>query len=84
MTEDLIEPFRPFVDLMVFIMEIEQNDVLNKNDKAYLLSILTKQCKYKKEQITIQNACENVCKTFVKAIAEKDVKKLELPKFIEV
>ena len=84
LTEDLIEPFRPFVDLMVSKMEIVSSGYLTKNDKAYLLSILTKQCQYKGEQITIQNACENVCKTFVKAIVEKDVKLLELPNFIEV
>jgi len=83
LTEDLIEAFRPFVDLMVCKMEIDSNSDLTKSDKLYLLSILTKQCQYKGEQITIQNACENVCKTFVKTILEKDVKLLELPEFIE-
>lgn len=83
LTEDLIEAFRPFVDLMVCKMEIDSNSDLTKSDKLYLLSILTKQCQYKGEQITIQNACENVCKTFVKAILEKDTKLLVLPEFIE-
>lgn len=83
LTEDLIESFRPFIDLMVNQMEIVGNTDLTKSDKLYLLGVLTKQCQYKGEQITIQNACENVCKTFVKAILEKDVKLLELPEFIE-
>lgn len=83
LTEDLIEPFRPFVDLMVSEMNIEKKESLTKNEKAFLISILTKQCQYKKERITIQNACENVCKSFVKTILEKDIKYLELPEFIE-
>ena len=84
LTEDLIEHFRPFVDLMVSKMEFVSNSDLTKNDKAYLLSILTKQCQYRGEQITVQNACENVCKTFVKTLMEKDTKLLELPEFIGV
>ncbi len=83
LTEDLIESFRPFVDLMVSSMDIVNDTELNKNDKAYLLSILTKQCQFKGEQITVQNACENICKTFVKTISEKNINLLELPEFIE-
>ncbi len=82
LTEDLIEPFRPFVDLMVAQAEIV-NSTLTNSDKLYLLGILSKQCQYKNEQITVQNACENICKTFVKTILEKDLKYLELPEFIE-
>lgn len=82
LTEDLIEPFRPFVDLMVSEMEIDSEDELDKDDKTYIVSILNNQCQYKKERITVQNACENVCQTFVKSILERDVNKLELPEFI--
>ena len=84
LTEDLIEPFRPFVDLIVGSMEFANNIELGKEEKTILLTLLSKQCLYKGENITIQNACENVCKTFVKSITEKDVKLLELPTFIEV
>lgn len=83
LTEDLIEPFRPFVDLMVKEMNIDNNESLSKEDKLYLVSILTSQCQYKKEQITVQNACENVCKSFVNAINKNDITELELPEFIE-
>ena len=83
LTEDLIEPFRPFIDLMVSNMDIEPDEELTKEDKLYLVSVLTRQCQYKKEQITLQNACESVCKSFVKAISESDVEILELPEFIE-
>ncbi len=82
LTEDLIEPFRPFVDLIVKTMEIDNKKELTKEDKAFIISILNVQCQFKKEQITIQNACENVCKTFVKAILENDFDKLILPEFI--
>ena len=81
LTEDLIEPFRPFVDLMVSGMESDGE--LNKDDKMYLISVLNQQCQYKTEQITIQTACERVCQTFVKAMLEKNIDKLELPEFIK-
>lgn len=84
LTEDLIEPFRPFVDLLVANMNTLQEDTLTKYDKAYLLNILNMQCMYRKEQITIQNACEKVCKSFSKSIEASDFSILELPEFIEV
>ena len=84
LTEDLIEPFRPFVDLLVANMNTLQEDTLTKYDKAYLLNILNMQCMYRKEQITIQNACEKVCKSFSKSIEANDFSILELPEFIEV
>lgn len=83
LTEDLIEPFRPFIDLMVSSMDLETDEELTKEDKLYLVSVLTRQCQFKKEQITLQNACENICKSFVKAITENNIEKLELPEFIE-
>ncbi len=82
--EDLIESFRPFVDLLVSTMETLNEPELTKQDKALLLNILNMQCRYKGEQITIQNACERVCQTFVKSIEQNDNNILELPQFIEV
>lgn len=85
LADDLIESFRPFVDLMVAKMEINENDTtpLTKEDKAYLLTILNKQCQYKNEQITVQNACEYTCQNFVKSLIKKESNILELPEFIE-
>ena len=83
LVEDLIEPFRPFVDLMVAEMDILENEELTKEDRGYLLTILTKQCFYKNEQITVQNACEDICQSLVKSIEKDDYKIFELPKFIE-
>lgn len=83
LTEDLIESFRPFVDLLVSQSTTLNDNAFTKIDKGYLLSILNKQCLFKGEQITIQNACEDVCQTLAKSMIEKDVTKLELPRFIE-
>lgn len=84
LVDDLIECFRPFVDIMVAKMEINEEDesTLTKEDKAYLLTILHKQCQYKNEQITVQNACEYICQNFAKSLNQKDCSILELPKFI--
>lgn len=84
LADDLIESFRPFVDLMVSEMNINETDItaLTKEDKAYLLTILHKQCEYKNEQITVQNACEYTCQNFAKSLIQKDALILNLPKFI--
>ena len=81
--EDLIEPFRPFVDLVVSNMQTLNEPELSKQDKACLLNILNMQCRYKGEQITVQNACERVCQTFTKSLEQNDSNILELPQFIE-
>ena len=83
LVEDLIEPFRPFVDLLVSKLDTLTNPELSKDDKAYLLNILNMQCQYKGEQITVQNACERICQTFVKSIDKNNTNMLELPQFIE-
>lgn len=83
LTEDLIEPFRPFVDILAASISPSDSEKLNKEDKAYLLNILNMQCKLKNEHITIQNACEKVCQTLVKCIENNDSNLLELPQFIE-
>lgn len=84
LVEDLIEPFRPFVDLMVAEMDTLDEEEISKEDRGYLLTILNKQCFYKNEQITVQNACEDICQSLVKSIEKDDYKIFELPKFIEV
>ncbi len=83
LVEDFIEPFRPFVDILVSNMQTLSEPELLKQDKAYLLNILNMQCQYKGEQITIQNACERVCQTFAKSLEQNDSNILELPQFIE-
>lgn len=79
LTEDLIEPFRPFVDLTVARMQITDDESLTKDDKAQLLYILHKQCNFKNEQVPIQTACEKVCKSFVRSIEKSNHNLLELP-----
>ena len=81
--EDLIEPFRPFVDLLIANMQISDEPELTKHEKGYILNILNIQCSYKGEQITVQNACERICQTFVKSLEKNDYTLLELPQFIE-
>lgn len=82
LTEDLIEPFRPFVDLTVAQMNLSDDVSLTKAEKGCLINILNLQCQHKNEQVTIQTACERVCNSFVKSIGNNDYNMLELPKFI--
>ncbi|MCD8025227.1 MAG: type II CRISPR-associated endonuclease Cas1 [Candidatus Gastranaerophilales bacterium] len=82
LVEDLIEAFRPIVDLAVAKMNTLESQELSKSDRGYLLNILNNQCRYKNESISVQNACERICQTFVKSMEQNNVKMLELPKFI--
>ena len=64
-------------------MQISDEPELTKHEKGYILNILNIQCSYKGEQITVQNACERICQTFVKSLEKNDYTLLELPQFIE-
>jgi len=85
LADDLIEPFRPFVDLKVYnIFKDRGNNAseLKKEDKTELLSILTDQCLFKNEQVTLLKACELVCHSLVNCTKEKNYELIELPEFI--
>lgn len=86
LADDIIEPFRPFVDKTVFkIFEDQEyeDENLSKEDKIKLLQILNQQCIYKGEQISLLKACEKVCFSLVNSTKAKDYNNFELPSFIE-
>ena len=84
LADDIIEPFRPFVDKVVFENLIDENEKeeLSKEDKIQLIQVLMKQCKYKEEHISVLKACENVCFSLASHSKSKDYNNFELPAFI--
>jgi CRISPR-associated protein Cas1 len=83
LADDLIEPFRPFVDFAVYHLPVNESETLDKIDKIHLLSVLNKQCCYKNESLTLLKACEFVCFSIVKATKSKQLGDFALPSFIE-
>lgn len=82
LVDDLIEPFRPFIDLTVLNMGLCEKDLnLTPSHKQILINTLTKNCSYKEEEITILKACELSAISLAKSIVSKDISNLILPYF---
>ena len=79
LADDLIEPFRPFVDWLVLNLKLEEN--LTTQNKQELVAVLTKNCSFNNEEITILKAIELSAQSLTKAIKSNDFKLLELPCF---
>ncbi len=79
LVDDLIEPFRPFVDYQVNKMTFTNKTELTPLDKNYLVGILMQNCIFNNEEINLLKACELSAISFVKSIKQKDVKYLQIP-----
>ena len=80
LADDLIEPFRPFVDALVLQMRFEK-DVLQPKEKQELVLLLTRTCLMNDEEITVLKAVEYVVQSLMKSFENKDVGYLKLPTF---
>ncbi len=81
LADDMIEPFRAFVDWAVVQRDLSGKEKLEKEDKQYLVSVLTRNCSYDDEEITILKAIELTSFSLVNAFRDKDAKSLILPEF---
>ena len=80
LADDLIEPFRAFVDAQVLSMKFK-SDVLQPKEKQELVLLLTKNCLMNNEEITILKACEYMVQSLMKVFENKDISFLKLPTF---
>ena len=80
LADDLIEPFRPFVDALVLNMSFN-SDVLTTKEKQELVLLLTKNCLMMEEEITLLKACEYQVQSLMKSFENKDAVYLKLPTF---
>ena len=83
LADDLIEPYRPFVDYTVHML-FEENSIKNITPeyKNKLVQVLTKQVGLEEEEITVLKAIEYSCQSLAKSIKlKKSV--LALPYFLE-
>ena len=81
LADDMIEPLRPIVDMVVKKLEIE--DELDANlgvhVKAKLLNVLVLKMHLNGENVTLLNVCDIMAHSFVKAIKLNDASYLKLP-----
>ena len=79
LVDDLIEPLRPFVDYQLHEMNIADNSQLTPQIKNKLINILTQNCLYKGEEISILKSCEIMASSLSQSIRQKNIKLLILP-----
>lgn len=84
LVDDLLEPFRPFIDYKVYELKngMEQDDnpeELSLAIRQELASIGSLDCLINNETYTISNACDKVAESLVQAIRQKEPKQLKLP-----
>ena len=81
LADDMIEPLRPLVDMVVKKLEQEDDlDVnLNTSVKSALINVLVMQMKFSGEDVTLLHICDVMAHSFVKSIKFNDANYLLLP-----
>jgi CRISPR-associated protein Cas1 len=85
LADDLIEPFRPFVDIKVYNMYKDDNAVnrnFTKIEKIKLLELLQKNAIIDNKEETVLNAIEQNIYSFIKSIKEKEPDNILFPLFL--
>lgn len=82
LVDDLIEPYRPYVDQFVFKNIPREDSVLEKSMRDQLVSLLTHPVELGGKTYTLMRAMEITAQSLVTATTEKDAMKLQLPEMI--
>lgn len=81
LVDDLIEPFRPIVDLWVYY-HLKDEQFLTYQKRIELVNILNIKIKYGTEVTTVTNAMDKYVKAFIRAIEVNDFKSFHCPTII--
>lgn len=81
LVDDLMEPLRPFIDYVVFNMNLKNISALTVVLKNQLIATLTHNVFIDGEEISLLKMMEIEAQSLVKAFKNKDVKQLKLAKF---
>ena len=77
LVDDLIEPFRPFVDKAVKDIMKENEIGMTQTNKAKLINVLNEQTVWNKSVFQIETVMPHFIKNFVECLKER--KKLQIP-----
>lgn len=81
LADDVIEPFRAFVDQAVVKMDLTKKIRLETEEKQQLIGVLTHNCFYDGEETTILKAVEQTAFSLVNAFKGKEAASFVLPEF---
>lgn len=79
LVDDLMEPFRPFVDYQVTLMEWTEIKELTPKLKNQLISVMTTNCLMNKEEIGLLYSIEMEATSVAKCFRNKSVTNLQVP-----
>lgn len=79
LADDLIESYRPIVDLFVFKNITNDKELLTKEERIELIQLLTKSVQINGEQHTLLHAIESTVKSLVTVSEIKEIDSLCLP-----
>lgn len=83
LVDDLVEPFRPWVDITVKKLYLEGVRELNPRAKAIILQIFFEQCAVENFRVTVQAAMDRLCRGYLNRVLGKD-DPLPVPRLIAV
>ena len=81
LADDLVEPFRPFVDNLVVAIYLDKEVQFEREQKAQLIDIINKQVLIGKEVMSISKAADTLASCFVDAMRNNNSKELLVPEF---
>ncbi len=79
LVDDLMEPFRPFIDNKVAMMNLDNIKELNTDIKQQLVAVLTQNSIINGEEISLLYGCEIEAASVAKCIKNKAVGDLKIP-----
>lgn len=84
LVDDLIEPFRPFVDFEVCLLnQLNSSTRLTYQMRVDLVNILNKQVVFKQEKVTLLHAIQQVVFSLLSASECKNIDLLLLPEHVQ-
>lgn len=84
LVDDLIEPFRPFIDIEVYLLNKEANgNKLSYQTRVALVDILNKQVLFGNKKTTLLNAIQQMVFSLLKASETKNIDFLLLPEHVK-
>lgn len=79
LADDIIEPFRPFVDFLAQAQEPTKDGELSLEDRRAMVAILLADVRLGRDTMTLSAAVEQVAASLVRAITSADAAELILP-----
>lgn len=82
--DDLMEPFRPVIDMWVDLHHLELESELSKEQRHQLVNLLNVNLEYNHKKMKLRNVINAYIKSFTSAIQSEDIRKFNPPELNDV